>query len=385
MRRPFGFVGIGGRSVGILYHMRLTRIACALLLMMSSRALGWGAKEHLQLTRIAVERLVADAATPPAMRQWLIVAAPGLMDRAGEKAWFMESRQGVVPRGVDGIAYWSVMPDIDAAMEARERREIKPFAVPERLLHFIDLESFAADDAHRTYRNDLSGRPKLSDIPRDMRDPRWAEAGMLPFRVQDCYKKLVRDLRAGKLNDKPGQYPRDEHAAHWAGFLAHYLEDNTQPQHATSDYRSASYFADRRNSPNVHAQLEYMMADDEHDDHAALRREYWPLLEKAIDSMKDPLRRSELWTETCEVSLRSYEALPLIGQAAMAAAGQGGTPDAPRGEINGSFDTDAFFRFRGRYLGREMSVMEMKAYQQAWAEKRVENTLRRAWDEAMDR
>ena len=46
------------------------------------------------------------------------------------------------------------------------------------------------------------------------------------------------------------------------------------------------------------------------------------------------------------------------------------------------FDTETFFRTRGTFMGREMSVMEMKAYQQAWAVKRVQRLWRRAWDEA---
>ena len=109
----------------------------------------------------------------------------------------------------------------------------------ERLLHYIDVEFFLAGDQKREYRHDLSGKPKLADIPRDMKDPRYQQAGMLPFRVEDAYSKLVEQLRAGRLNDKPGQFPRDEHAAKWAGYLAHYVADNTQPQHATIDYKSA--------------------------------------------------------------------------------------------------------------------------------------------------
>ncbi len=92
---------------------------------------------------------------------------------------------------------------------------------------------------------------------------------MLPFRVVDCYQNLVAEIRGNRLNDAPGQYPKDDHAAHWAGFLAHYLEDNTQPQHATIDYKSSAYFANKRKAPNVHAQVEYDLADDEYDDHTA--------------------------------------------------------------------------------------------------------------------
>ena len=184
------------------------------------------------------------------------------------------------------------------------------------------------------------------------------------------------------MNDKPGQYPRDEHAAKWAGYLAHYLADNTQPQHATMDYKSAVYFADKRNAPNVHAQVEYLMADDDADDHMALREEFWPLLVKALDEVNDPVETKDLFTATNEVSLASYDALPLIGVAAMAAMKQGGTPENPSGAAGAEkFDTETFYRFRGTFAGREMSVLEMKARQQAWAVKRIERIWRRAWDE----
>jgi hypothetical protein len=33
-------------------------------------------------------------------------------------------------------------------------------------------------------------------------------------------------------------------------------------------------------------------------------------------------------------------------------------------------------------MGREMTVLEMKAYQQAWAVRRVEKIWRQAWDES---
>jgi hypothetical protein len=201
--------------------------------------------------------------------------------------------------------------------------------------------------------------------------------------VEDCYRKLVGQIRAGRLTDKTGQGgSRDEHAAKWAGYLAHYLEDNTQPQHATIDYKSATYFADKRKAPNVHAQVEYVMADDEFDEHMKLREEYWPLLINALDEVQDPVQTDDLFRATLEVCLSSYDALPLIGQAAMAAAKQAGTPQQPTGAASDTFDTETFFRSRGPLRGKETSVMEMKAYQQAWAVKRVMRIWRRAWDEA---
>jgi hypothetical protein len=358
-------------------------VVVVVVLAAASPSLAWSTKEHIQLTRIAAERLIADVKTPPAMKDWLRAGTPGATDMAGERRWFVEQRMGIVPRGADGIPYWSVVPDMVVLMEAKEEKKVAPFNVSERLLHYIDLELFSSGDQKREYRHDLSGKPKLTDIPRQMDDPRYQQAGMLPFRVEDAYKHLVEQLKAGRLNDKPGQYPRDEHAAKWAGYLAHYLGDNTQPQHATIDYKSAAYFADKRKSPNVHAQVEYLLADDDADDHAALREEFWPLLVKALDEVNDPIETADLFTATNEVSLASYDALPLIGQAAMAAMRQGGTPDKPEGPAgNGTFDTETFYRFRGTFQGREMSVLEMKARQQAWAVKRIERLWLRAWTEA---
>jgi hypothetical protein len=316
------------------------------------------------------------------MRQWLRDATPDLMDMEGERRWFLETRHGIVPRGADGIPYWSVVPDTVALMDQRKEK-LAPFGVPEQLLHYIDLELFLAGGERREYRHDLSGKPRIEQIPRDMMDQRYQQAGMLPFRVEDCYNKLVEQLRAGRLNDKPGQLPRDEHAAKWAGYLAHYLADNTQPHHATIDYKSAAYFADKRNAPNVHSQMEYMMADDDADDRMALREEFWPLFEKALDEVSDPVDTQDLFLATNEVALASYDALPLIGVAAMAAMKQGGTPEAPAGAaVAEKFDLETFFRHRGQFQGQEMSVMEMKARQQAWAVKRIERLWRRSWDEA---
>ncbi len=361
--------------------MRRILFSLCLILFITSTATAWSTKEHIQLTRIAAERLMDDPSAPAEMREWLRAALPERFDMEAERQWFMNQRQGIIPRGVDGIAYWCVIPDMNALMDLREAK-IEPFGVPERPLHYIDLEVFVTGSQKREYKHDLSGKPKLADIPRDMTDPRWKQAGMLPFRVVDCYQNLVAEIRGNRLNDAPGQYPKDDHAAHWAGFLAHYLEDNTQPQHATIDYKSAVYFANKRKAPNVHAQVEYDLADDEFDDHTALRKEFWPLFAKDLSDVKDPIETKDLWQATCEVSLASYDALPMIGVAAMAAARQGGTPEHPEGDIAGKFDTEIFYHSKGQYMGRTTTVLEMKAYQHAWAEKRVEKILRRAWDEA---
>ncbi len=353
-------------------------LSATLVLLTARPAPAWSNKEHIQLTRIAASRLIADPATPESMRQWLKATVPGRPGMDGERDYFLYKRIGIIPRDVEGIPYWATMPDMAALTE---QSKVEPFGVNERLLHFIDVEYFMPDEARRVYRHDRSGKPKLSDFPEDPKDARYARAGMLPFRVRDSYQKQVESIRAGRMSDAPGQYPRDEHAAKWAGYLAHYAADNTQPHHATIDYKSQTYFADKRNAPNVHSEMEYRMCDDDNNDHMELRKEFWPLFTKALEEVKDPVQTDDPWRATLEVSLASYDALPLIGQAAMAAAKQGGTPDAPTGPAE-KFDTATFFRFKGTYAGRPTTVMDMKARQTAWAVKRIERLWLQAWTEA---
>src|SRR6188768_3422577 len=91
-------------------------LVLATFLTTSSTAFAWSTKEHMQLTRIAAERLIADEKTPASMRQWLRDVTPGAMDMEGEKQWFLRSRQGITPRGADGVVYWAVMPDVVVLM-----------------------------------------------------------------------------------------------------------------------------------------------------------------------------------------------------------------------------------------------------------------------------
>ena len=358
----------------------MRRAVCIVVLVVAllccPAAHAWSNKEHIQLTRIAAMRLVNDPTTPPEMKAWLREVMPGMTDMAGERHYFMTARVGYYPHGAQGLSFWAAAPDLDVATSrgGPQERKVKPFGVGERLLHFIDLEFFNPEEAKRVYARDLSTKPRLADVPRDMNDPRYQRAGMLPFRVEQCYQELVKNLRAGRLADRPGQFPRDEHAAKWAGYLAHYLQDNTQPQHATIDYKSASYFRNKRTAPNVHANMEYTLVDDEHHDYTAVRERMWEQFVKALDEVKDPVRSDDLWTATLEVSLASYDALPMIGEAAVAAYGSDADP--------GEFDADKFANFKGKYLGREMTLSEMKAHQLAWAVKRVERVWLQAWKEA---
>ena len=142
---------------------------------------------------------------------------------------------------------------------------------------------------------------------------------MLPFAVEEMYRRMVRDLKEGRLDDKPGTPIRDDHAVRWAGFLAHYLQDNTQPHHASEDYQSRSYFPgikDPKKTPDVHRDVEFRLVDDEQNDFPELREEFSGLFVEAMQDVEDPSTAPDLWTQTLEVALYSYDALPLIGDAA---------------------------------------------------------------------
>jgi len=344
-----------------------------------SPAFAWSHKEHIQLTRIAAQRLILDPDTPPAMKDWLRKGiAGGPADLGAEKDFLLNKRIGIIPRGVDGLPYWATMPDMLGLID-RAKRPVEPFGVAAERLHFLDVEHFMPGGKVLRYAHDLSHKPALKDFPRDISDSRYKRAGMLPFAVEHSYQQLVRSFRENRLDDAPGRFPRDDHAMKWAGFLAHYIQDNTQPHHATEDYQSRTYFpaipnAEKR--PRVHSDMEYRLVDDEFKDYRDLREEFASLFVDALQDVQDPADSKDLWTSTIQIALYSYDALPMIGQAAVAAYPNAG-PDGP-----GQWNAAAFFNFKGKFAGREMTVLEMKARQQALAIKRTEAAWLRAWNEA---
>lgn len=365
--------------------MRRFLTAAVALLFMATTAFAWSTKEHILVTRLAAARLLTDPATPEAMKQWLRDAVPGDLSEPALREFFLHGRQGIFPRGVDGLSFWAVVPDLEASA-MRSNETVAPFGVHERLLHYLDVEFFdpqqqnLPENTKPQYKPDLSAAPRLADVPRDMADRRFRDAGMLPFRVEQAYQRTVEHIRDGRLNDKPGQFPRDEHATRWAGLLAHYIADNTQPHHASVDYKSRTYFPDPARAPDVHAQMEYKLVDDEHADYPEMRDRLWALLLRKLEQVDDPVTTADVWEGSVQTSLRSYDALPLIGQAALAAWQKDAPGDRPWEQ--GIIDTEAFFAYEGDWRGRKMSVAEMKAEQLALAVHRIAAHWRQAWKEA---
>lgn len=343
------------------------------LLLSSVCAFGWSTKEHVDLTRLAIADLIDREETPAEMKAWLCEAAVKVMSPCEVRADFIHKRHGVFPRGVDGIAYWAAMPDL-VADSSRPTDLVQPYGVPERSLHFIDLELFNPDNQRQTFLPDLSGRPGMDAFPRDMSDARYRQAGMLPFRVEECQRRLVLALREGRLTDAAGVYPRDEHAGKWAGYLAHYLADATQPHHGTVDYKSASFFPDVTSPPNIHAAMEYLLSDDEQNDLLDLRTEVWDEMVRQLAELPIDGEANDPWARVLGRVWESYAALPLIGEAAVSAwePTEGGS----------RFDLRTMYHFSGNIEGKPTTVSQMKARQLALAIRDIQGYWLSAWREA---
>lgn len=363
---------------------RLSRLAAITLVtlgIVSDRVDAWGNKEHIQFTRLAAMRIVNDPAAPEDLKSWLKANTELLPSMEAEREFFLTASFGkdVDPAKVSGLLWWSVVPDIKA--NDRGAGNNGSFGNRELTSHFIDLEFFNAEPTKRTYRFDLSSLPPIEAMPYNVTFETYKRAGYLPFAREEAYKRLVDSIRANKLAADPAK-PDDDHAVRWAAYLAHYTQDNTQPQHATMDYQGALYFKGMRNAPNVHNEVEWRMADADKDPQRPqllpeLRADFWPLFAKELERFKDTTVSDDPFTSTLEVSRESYLALPLIGTAA-----QQSLKEKPTDPAKPEIDTEKFFRFVGEWKGQQASVMQMKAHQTAWAVVRTERVLRQAWAEA---
>lgn len=346
------------------------------LLYCSTWSHAWSAKEHIQFTRLAAERMIDDPATPTGLKAFLTDALPKIYSADEEKNYYLTARIGATRGDAQTkLEYWAVAPDVHAMLDEKNS-VVQPFGVHERLMHFIDLEYFQKD-RKLGYRDDLSGKTEPADVPNDAKDSRWARAGMLPFAVQHSYEKLIEAFRAGRVTVTESKDPASDDAVRWAGYLAHYVQDNTQPHHATIDYKSQTYFPGIKNPPNVHAEIEYRMVDDDKGDFKDLRELYWPMFNEFLKTVVDPVKADKPWDQTIEIAHYSYDALPLIGRAAASAKV---VSDEPKAKPD--IDTEKFFRHEETYRGEKTTVLKMKAQQNALAVIRTQRLWLAAWNEA---
>ena len=301
-------------------------------------ARAWSIKEHVVLTEIAAMRLVADPSTPDGLRAFLSQALSRSPTLAEQRHYYAHERTASEADRATTLEWHAIAPDLVG------KDAMSHWGVPLKSLHYVDLELF--HPKVQTYRPDLSALPAVSDLPRDPRDPRWAEAGMVPFGVEDAAKRMTEALARGDT----------AHAVAAAGELAHYAQDNTQPHHATADFRSHSYFGGR--GPDVHAALESQ--GSEFGLSPARREVLFDAFVAELDA-RFPALSSDPWRATVEVARESYRQLPTIGQAAVDAT------------VGTELDIERF------YAG---PILAMKAHQLAWAVRRTEALWISSWNGA---
>src|SRR5208282_1047659 len=175
-------------------------------------------------------------------------------------------------------------------------RKIQPYGMPETFMHRLDLEVFSSVGF---YKDDFSGKPDVERIPHTLSDPRWKRGGFVPWRVEEMYHKLAAAFGPGDSVADPDE------ALIAAGYLAHYIEDSTQPHHSTGDYQSQSYLAGHvkgvyattqpgmtalvamRLPPgiNPHGDIEYELFENTDEPRKDFRQQFWTDLLSQIDAL----------------------------------------------------------------------------------------------------
>lgn len=380
---------------------RFLAFAAALLLAagaMTSPAHAWSHQGHILITRLAALRIIQDDKSPTELREFLQSQMKSDLAACEKLATQAALGPNPAPDDLTGLDGASTLPDRILATKAGQAK-LEPYGLPEANMHYLDLEYFAPEIR---YQPDLTSLPKLADFPHDVKDWRYQQAGFVPFRIEEFYKKLLERLGKGdKL--EPAETTHD------LGYLAHYLEDCHQPHHATIDYKSLSYLVGKvpatvgggvkeiktplteggtaisyraDKSINPHGDLEFQLFENAEEPRATFRKEYWNELTARIAShAKDaeyqwpeyktrPLQPYDPFTRALEILRHSYTYLPAIGKAAQAAY------------ADGKFDPKAFFTSEDTIHGQSLTIIQIIAEQNARAVLEVEKTIRRAWDAA---
>jgi hypothetical protein len=355
----------------------LARRAAGLMLLISSLCLAWTPKEYALLSRQAAADVAADPLSPAAFKAWIASIEPA--DPASAEAFFMNVHVGPFAKGLSGLSYWAVEPDLVAATDAGRTVLIEPFGLPERALHYLDLEQLHLRPERRLFSPTLAHKPTFAEVPRAVHDPRYARAGMLPFRAEQCYQNLIDALVEGRLQEPP-QPPFHQHAAKWAGYLAHYLADGWEPPHATVDYRFNWVFpGDAVAQAAVIEAFGVRLCDNPAEQPTGLRQQYWQSLQAARQELRGrggdrggglPIQSKDTWEASVEALRYSYDFLPHIGAAARAAY----QPPAQ------TIDLATFYDHRDPKSGR--TLLEARASLQAMAILQIRQQWQRAWEDA---
>ena len=371
-------------------------VSAVALALTAAPALGWSHQQHILMTRLTAARLLADPATPPPLAAFLRanLTAADLTPVALEKLAVIDV-VGDDPNAVaHGLDRWVTVPD-QVRRKPEGKVKLAPYDATEDSMHNLGAESFTTAGDH-LYHDDGTGKPDFATaIPFDPHDPRYRRGGFIPLRAQECYDNLVTAIKA---NDAPGQLK-------WAGYLAHYVQDSTQPQHATVDTKSVTYLAGHvpgvpaaatrpanaglaearlPKGMNPHTDMEYTLFASAAEPLATYRRAYWRELSTALSAPTPPplaaarpvppsATTDGVFHLDLSILSDSYDALPLVGHAAAAAY------------RTGTFDPAAFYGHAGPVDGHDTTVTALMADRNAAAVRQVELLYRSAWADAQQR
>ncbi len=372
-------------------HLCSCNLAVLIVCGLNRGALAWSYQGHILMTRLAALRIINDPSAPQALRSFLRDNMPHTMAECESLAVkesvgaHPEDKSELYDRGLD---HWSTMPD-QVRFLPEGRQKIEPFGAGEGQMHFLDMEVFGPQFS---YKDDLSNKPKISDIPHDLSDPRWKLGGFVPLRVEQEWNELrtrMKDLAVYDRSDDP----------RLTGYLAHYVEDSTQPHHATVDFKSLTYLCGTlkglppvADTPELqhllrapegvdpHGAIEFKLFDNADEPLATYRKEYWKNLIGDIDALSAEAQTTTQPTtqpiafdpfhHDLEILSDSYDYLPFVGRASRA------------GYANGTFDAKAFFTYEGEAKGQKMTMVQLIALQNAKAVLEVEKYWRTAWTAA---
>ncbi len=385
---------------------RTNRLAVAVLALSicaaaSGQAMAWSYHGHVLITRAAALRLIDDPSTPAGLRTFLsatTTVGPNTL-RAMAVEEVSDFSRDDPPPVEKTLEFWSVEPD-RARNRPDGRAPIAPYGVDESKMHYLDLEYLGPVGV---YKDDGSGLPPRSSIPRDVTDPRYTRAGFLPFRVAEAYGRLVSEL----AKDDP---EANMEAVKWAGYMAHYIQDAHQPHHGTEDFKSLSYLAGQvpgvpaaaaapgtgplvaprvDRSINPHNDMEGRIFSSRDGEYAGVRGRFWQRLSEGLNAPATRPATTEAAAPAGEAGHRvearidpyeftldalysGYAHLPHIGRAARAAY------------ATGAFDAAVWFGFADPQRP-DFTITDLIAQRKAMAAGATERLLRQAWEDAQIR
>lgn len=320
---------------------------------------GWSRKGHILITRMAVASILDDAQAPQELKRLLLSGIDNADRWKRISAYAIASE---LPRSLDqGFDYYAFRPDEYAGLKT----PITQFNSTEDVMHYLNLENFNPNPAQRSFQIDGGSRISAQDLPRNEKDPRYAEAGYVTFRAEQCYNKMVSAF-ANNVTD--------EEAIIWISYLSHYIGDAYQPYHASEDYRgfNCSCNKDREEKYNFHKEMEGTLFELPGSFGKKMRGQYWQYFEHAFSQyLKEATPQNiDPYLATQEALLSGYNYLPFLCNA------------ADRSLTGQEFRAYQWFNYHEKIGDREISLLQLKAERMARAAYIIRSLILQGWQSA---